>query len=128
MVVAAGNDYGEDPNGSSPARVLQALTIGATHRSDRAADFSNSGPGIDLWAPGEDITSDTPSGGTATFSGTSMAAPHVAGAAVLYLDRHPTASVEEVIAGVIAAATPDKLSDVGDSPNRLLYVVEAEES
>jgi len=122
FAIAAGNDYGADPNGSSPARVIQAITVGAMNELDEAASFSNSGPAIDLWAPGEAIRSAKPGGGSETMSGTSMAAPHVAGAAALFLFRSPDATVAKVKAAVIDGATLDTLEGVGSSPNLLLYV------
>ena len=122
-VVAAGNDGG-DACATSPARVVQALTLAASHRSDGVPTFSNSGRCVDVFGPGVDIESTRPDGGTATFSGTSMASPHAAGAAVLYGQRHPSATPAEVHAGVLAAASKDKLRNVGASPNLLLYVRE----
>ncbi len=124
FALAAGNDS-EDPYGHSPARVMQAITMGASNRNDEAAYFSNKGPGIDLWAPGVGITSAKPGGGSQTFDGTSMASPHAAGAAALYLEQHPGAMQAEVAAGLVAAASQDKLSGIGSSPNLLLYVEKA---
>jgi subtilisin family serine protease len=126
-VAAAGNSE-EDSRNTSPSRVKQALVVGASGSNDKMAYFSNFGPGVDLFAPGLNIESDTPTGGTAVMSGTSMASPHVAGAAALYLQRHPTATPAQVEAGLIAASSKDKLSGLGaDSPNRLLYVREVTE-
>jgi subtilisin family serine protease len=122
VVVASGNEH-TDASGSSPARVRQAITVGASDRNDRQATFSNFGPLLDLYGPGVDIQSTQPNGGTATFSGTSMAAPHVAGGAALYLARHPGASPQDVRDGLVLLASHDKLSGLGSgSPNALLYV------
>jgi subtilisin family serine protease len=122
--VAAGNESA-DSRTSSPARVVQALTAGATDRNDAGASFTNFGPFVDLFAPGVDIESARPDGGSTTMSGTSMASPHVAGGAVLYLQRHPASTPEQVAAGLVAAASRDKLSGIGTgSPNLLLYVRE----
>lgn len=121
--IAAGNDYGDSSYNSSPSRVVQAVTVAASNKSDQAANFSNVGPGIDVWAPGEDIVSASPGGGSATMSGTSMATPHVAGALALCSEESPAAC-----SGWIGStATPDKLSGVpGDTENRLLFVGEAQ--
>lgn len=125
--LAAGNDYGADPAGSSPARVIQALTISASDRNDRPADFSNRGAMTDLWAPGVDIESERPDGGSATFSGTSMAAPHVAGALAICLAAGEDMTVDGAMTCVLEAATEGELlGDYGAAPNRLLYVGEGE--
>jgi len=124
FAVAAGND-GADARDSSPARVLQALTVGAMDpRNDKAADFSNRGPVVDVWGPGVAIESDRPDGGTATHDGTSMACPHAAGVAALCAARHLGADPTEVMRCVIASATPDKISGGGETANRLLYARE----
>ncbi|HEV2863842.1 MAG TPA: S8 family serine peptidase [Pyrinomonadaceae bacterium] len=126
-VVAAGNES-DDANNYSPARVQQALTVGATDINDFRAWFSNYGPLVDVFAPGDNVlsawaTSDT---ATNTISGTSMATPHVAGVAALYLQNHTDAktSAPAFVNQIIKAnATLDALSDVGfGSPNRLLYM------
>ena len=127
VAVAAGNE-GEDARNSSPARVRQAITVGASDNTDHQATFSNFGPLLDLFAPGVDITSDQPGGGTATWSGTSMATPHVAGAAALYLERHPGAPQQQVAdwlveAGSVSQAMRDLPAGQG-SPNALLFVKE----
>jgi subtilisin family serine protease len=122
--VAAGNDYGLDANQRSPARVAEALTVGATDISDTKADFSNVGSLVDVFAPGAGITSAWIGDNTATntISGTSMASPHVAGVAALYLQNNPGATPAAVGAAIISNATPDKVVAPGPgSPNRLLY-------
>ncbi|MEW1778354.1 S8 family peptidase [Streptomyces sp. NPDC086777] len=124
--VAAGNG-GVPAARYSPADVPQALTVGATDRTDARAGFSDYGSAVDLFAPGVAITSDSNASDTAsaTYSGTSMAAPHVAGAAALYLAGHRGATPAQVADALIARAASGKVSDAGHgSPNRLLRVPE----
>ena len=119
--VAAGNESA-NACGSSPARVVQALTAGATDRADRRSSFSNTGACVDVFAPGSEITSARNGGGTTTLSGTSMASPHVAGVAGLCLQRAPGPSPDDVQRCIVDRASRDRLSDVGaGSPNLLLY-------
>lgn len=122
FVVAAGNDDADACDGS-PNRVDEAVTVGSTTREDQRSSFSNYGTCVDVFAPGSDITgawyqSDTQ---TNTISGTSMASPHVAGAAALILDAQPTLQPAEVFNLLLDSATPNVLSDIGaGSPNSLL--------
>ncbi|MFG1607681.1 S8 family serine peptidase [Actinoplanes sp. NPDC049265] len=121
--IAAGNS-GANASNTSPARVTEALTVGATDRTDVRANWSNYGSVLDLFAPGVDITSDWRTSDTATYtgSGTSFSSPHVAGAVALYLSAHPGASVTTVNNAIVAAATTGVVSGPGSgSPNRLLY-------
>ncbi|MEU9732235.1 S8 family peptidase [Streptomyces sp. NPDC048002] len=124
FAVAAGN---ESTNAStrSPARVTEAITVGATTSTDAKASYSNYGTVLDLFAPGSSITSawNTSDSATNTISGTSMATPHVAGAAALHLAANPTATPAQVSTALTTAATPNVVTSPGTgSPNRLLYV------
>ena len=86
----------------------------------KTLSFSNFGSCIDLFAPGSSITSTWSNGGTNTISGTSMASPHVAGAAALYLQANPSASPSQVEEAIESAAATNKISSVSGSPNLLL--------
>jgi subtilisin family serine protease len=124
VAVAAGND-GISACLKSPARVGEVLTVAATDSLDQQAFFSNHGPCVDLYAPGVDITSawNTTPTATATISGTSMASPHVAGAAAVLLSRQPGLTPAQVGDRLVADATVGVVSGVAaETPNRLLFV------
>ena len=122
-VIAAGNSNA-DARLFSPARVQEAITVGATDWMDNRAGFSNWGPGLDLFAPGVQITSAWTGSPFAvnTISGTSMATPHVTGVAAQYLQINPWASPAVVSWVVNGIATPGVVRNPGPgSPNRLLF-------
>jgi subtilisin family serine protease len=120
--VAAGNES-SDACGVSPASTPNAITVGSTTSADVRSSFSNWGSCVDLFAPGSSITSTWNTSTTAlnTISGTSMASPHVAGVAALYLQGSPTATPATVAAQILASSTPNLVGDALGSPNRLLF-------
>ena len=124
FVVAAGNE-GVNASTKSPARVTEALTVGATSSADARPSWSNFGSVLDLFAPGVNITSDWRTSTTATYtgSGTSFSSPHVAGAAAIYLSAHPGATPATVSAAIVNSATSGVVTSAGTgSPNKLLYI------
>lgn len=125
VVVAAGNDS-VNACGVSPASEPSVLTVGATDWTDTDADFSNYGSCLDLYAPGVQITSTSYLGGAGVLKdGTSMASPHVAGAAALYWELHPDASGPAVQTAILNQATPGLILfpyGQAGSPNLLLNV------
>ncbi len=121
--VAAGNENTNACNGS-PSRVGAALTVGSTTNTDARSSFSNYGSCLDIFAPGSNITSAwyTGTSATNTISGTSMATPHVAGVAALFLQGNPSASPATVGNAITSTATTGVVSGAQTgSPNRLLY-------
>ena len=121
--VAAGNSA-VDACTSSPARIgaqtTGAITVAATDSAENEASFSNYGSCVDTWAPGVSITSTYLNGGLAIASGTSMASPHAAGAAALYLGRNGKASPAQVEAAIKGAAVvPGTVSKDGRPITRL---------
>ncbi|WP_415953956.1 S8 family peptidase [Streptomyces sp. KLOTTS4A1] len=122
--LAAGNES-TDASTRSPARVAEGITVGATTSSDSRASYSNYGSVLDIFAPGSSITSawNSSDSATNTISGTSMAAPHVAGAAALYQSENPSATPAQVRDALVDAASNGVVSNPGSgSPNRLLNV------
>ena len=121
VAVAAGNEKA-DACASSPASAAGVLTVAATTRTDARAVFSNWGRCVDIYAPGAEILSTGAGGGTATFSGTSMASPHVAGAMALekaYGDRRSSQINRWLIRhATVRLVTANPLG----TPNRLLHI------
>jgi len=122
VVAAAGNDAA-NACGVSPARVAGALTVGASTITDLRFSSSNVGSCVDLFAPGHAIPAAWSDGGIRTASGTSVAAPHVAGAVALAKVVTGTTDPATIRGAILSAASTGRLSDVGNgSPNRLLNV------
>jgi subtilisin family serine protease len=122
--VAAGGSAADAGN-YSPARVTEALTIGASDMRDCLSSSTNRGAVVDMFAPGVNIVGPWTTGDSAfvTLSGSSFSAPHVAGAAGIYLEDHPGATAAEVSSALVAASTKDRLCNVPPgTANRLLYV------
>ncbi len=123
MVVAAGNSAA-DACTASPSREPSALTVGATTTTDERASYSNYGTCLDLFAPGSGILSATIGSNTASSfgSGTSMAAPFVAGAVAQLLQLQPSATPAQVAEALKSVATAGVVTSAGaGSPNKLLF-------
>lgn len=126
FAVAAGNESSDAGEGS-PSRVPEAITVASSTVDDEQSSFSNFGSVVDIYAPGSDITSawNDSDDATNTISGTSMATPHVVGAAAVYLGGHPDATPEEVATALTDGATPDAISNATEgTANKLLKIVE----
>jgi subtilisin family serine protease len=125
--IAAGNGNqggrAQDACRYSPARVAEAMTIGATDRTDTKASWSNYGSCVDWFAPGVGITSSwyTSATATNTISGTSMATPHTAGVAALYLQTNSTATAPQVRDALYNGATKGVVKSSKTANNHLLF-------
>ncbi|KAK2141353.1 hypothetical protein LSH36_1114g00012 [Paralvinella palmiformis] len=124
VCIAAGNSN-EDACGYTPARVPEAITVGASDINDVSASFTNYGTCLDLFAPGVDILSTVPGDATDVYDGTSMATPHVAGVIARYLSSQSSVPSPSAVRDyIVNSATPDVLTfrlGHGASPNLLLY-------
>jgi subtilisin family serine protease len=129
MVIAAAGNENEDACRSSPAAAPAAITVGATMEpsptggTDQRSSFSNYGRCVDVFAPGSDIAAAVSSSDSAVElkSGTSMATPHVAGAAAQLRATYPSLSAAEATEALLCLATPDVVTDTMGSPNLFLY-------
>uniref|UniRef100_UPI001CA9C014 S8 family peptidase n=2 Tax=unclassified Salmonella TaxID=2614656 RepID=UPI001CA9C014 len=120
VTVAAGNEDGDACN-SSPASAPNALTVGASDDADVRAYFSNFGSCVDIFAPGVAITSTVLNNGVASWAGTSMATPHVAGVLALSRVANPSLTAAQIMTRVKSAADTGLISDAQGSDNNMLY-------
>ncbi|XP_072021262.1 extracellular serine proteinase-like [Amphiura filiformis] len=121
--VAAGNNFGQNACNFSPASAPEAITVGATDNNDARAGFSNIGNCLDIFAPGVNIRSSWNNGEYNTISGTSMACPHVTGAAAILRGLCPALTPGAIVTKLLNMATPNVVTNPGaGSPNLLLYI------
>ncbi len=120
--ISAGNDQ-KDASTKSPARVAEAVTVGASDIHNKMAYFSNFGNSVDIYAPGLNVTtaSEQDDFSSRLFSGTSAAAPYVAGIMALYLQANPEATPAEVEAAIVENSTPNAVANVPSGTNNLIY-------
>lgn len=124
-IVVAGGNSNSDACGFMPAFVPAAITVGSTDSEDVRSYFSNYGSCTDIWAPGSAITSASheDDSGAKTFSGTSMACPHVAGGAALVLEQNPGFVAEQVLDALLSNAATNYITDLKpEDVNKMLYI------
>jgi PKD repeat protein len=120
--VSAGNEN-YDACQKSPARVKGAVTVGASNVRNEMAYFSNYGDCVDIFGPGLDTRTASKLDDTSSryFSGTSAAAPYIAGIMALYLEKNPEATPNEVQSALILNSTPNAVSGVPSGPNNMAH-------
>ncbi|WP_051205511.1 S8 family serine peptidase [Salinimicrobium xinjiangense] len=122
FTISAGNSN-DDACKNSPARVTEAITVGASDIDNNRASFSSYGTCLDLYAPGVSISSASNEDDVSykLYNGTSMSAPHVAGVVALFLEVNPTSTPAQVHSAIVENTTPNLISNVPSGPNNLLY-------
>ncbi|MGW6282735.1 S8 family peptidase [Kribbella sp. NPDC055071] len=122
LAASAGNTGANSCN-LLPRKIETALVTAASTSTDARASYSSTGPCVDVYAPGSDIVSTLPGNTTGSYNGTSMATPHVAGVAALYLQTSPSATPATVKSYIETNATPNVVSggSTGSTVNRLLF-------
>jgi len=122
VAVAAGNSNVDACN-ISPASAGGTLTVASSDYTDTKAWNSNWGRCVDIYAPGVDIQSNALYGGVGYMSGTSMAAPHVAGVAALLKSNYPTLSPAQIVSNILSAGTNNVIrGNISGTPNKLLFM------
>lgn len=122
-VVLSGGNADMDPCKMIPASIDGVITVGAIDSKDRRPDWSTFGECLSIFAPGVDIFSSSLDGGYKIMSGTSQAAPFVAGVAALYLEAYPSATPKDVKEALIGASLKDKVRNSKSSPGGILQTV-----